>query len=127
MYMARKSLSGTFTFIIVCVYLDFFEASLELWRDKNNRAKTTKSITYNQHNRCQRLSRLWKKQSQLFTVTGPAFSYKLRYIVGFGLVEMAISTNPKPTIYRNLYGNAGPVHSAFGSIIIIEQSETIEL
>ena len=26
-------------------------------------------------------------------------SYKLRYIVGFGLVEMAISTNPKPTIY----------------------------
>ena len=32
--------------------------------------------------------------------TGPVFSYKLRYIVGFGLVEMAISTNPKPTIYR---------------------------
>ena len=30
---------------------------------------------------------------------GPVFSYKLRYIVGFGLVEMAISTNPKPTIY----------------------------
>ena len=28
------------------------------------------------------------------------FSYKLRYIVGFGLVEMAISTNPKRTIYR---------------------------
>ena len=27
-------------------------------------------------------------------------SYKLRHIVGFGLVEMAISTNPKPTIYR---------------------------
>ena len=35
----------------------------------------------------------------------PVFSYKLRYIVGFGLVEMAISTNPKPTIYRNLYEN----------------------
>ena len=33
------------------------------------------------------------------------FSYKLRYIVGYGLVEMAISTNPKPTIYRNLYEN----------------------
>ena len=30
----------------------------------------------------------------------PVFSYKLRYIVGFGLVEMAISTNPKPTIYE---------------------------
>ena len=29
----------------------------------------------------------------------------LRYIVGFGFVEMAISTNPKPTIYRNLYEN----------------------
>ena len=40
--------------------------------------------------------------------TGPVFSYKLRYIVGFGLVEMAISTNPKPTIYRNLYENTDP-------------------
>ena len=33
------------------------------------------------------------------------FSYKLRYIVGFWLVEIAISTNQKPTIYRNLYEN----------------------
>ena len=31
-----------------------------------------------------------------------AFSYKL-YIVGFGLVEMATSTNPKPMTYHNLY------------------------
>ena len=37
------------------------------------------------------------------------FSYKLRYIVGFRLVEMAISTNQKPTIYRNLDENTGPV------------------
>ena len=36
---------------------------------------------------------------------GPLLSYKLRYIVGFGLVEMAISTNPKPTICRNLCEN----------------------
>ena len=28
--------------------------------------------------------------------TGPVFSYKLRYIVGFWLVEMAILTNQKP-------------------------------
>ena len=40
---------------------------------------------------------------------GAVFSYKLRYIVGFWLVEMAISTNQKPTIYRNLYENTGPV------------------
>ena len=33
------------------------------------------------------------------------FSYKLRYFVGFWLVE----TNQKPTIYRNLYENTGPV------------------
>ena len=39
---------------------------------------------------------------------GPVFSYKLRYIIGFSLVEMAISTNPKPTIYRKLYENTGP-------------------
>ena len=36
--------------------------------------------------------------------TAGIFSYKLRYIVGFRLVE----TNPKPTIYRNLYENMGP-------------------
>ena len=41
--------------------------------------------------------------------SGPVFSYKLRYIVGFGLVEMAISTNPKHTIYRNLYEDKGQV------------------
>ena len=35
------------------------------------------------------------------------FSSKLRYIVGFWLVEMAISTNQKPTIYRTLYENTG--------------------
>ena len=43
---------------------------------------------------------------------GPGFmaripvAYKLR--LGFGLVEMAISTNQKSTIYRKLYENAGP-------------------
>ena len=40
---------------------------------------------------------------------GAVFSYKLRYIVGFWLVEIAISTNQKPTIYRKLYENMGPV------------------
>ena len=39
---------------------------------------------------------------QCLCISVPVFSYKLRYIVCFGLVEMAISTNPKPTIYRNL-------------------------
>ena len=42
---------------------------------------------------------------------GAIFSYKLRYIVGFWLVEMAISTNQNPTIYRNLYENTAPVAS----------------
>ena len=41
-------------------------------------------------------------------IAGAVFSYKLRYIVGFRLVEMTISTNQKPTIYRNLYENTGP-------------------
>ena len=39
--------------------------------------------------------------------SGHVFSYKLRYIVGFGLVEMAISTYPMRTIYRNFYENTG--------------------
>ena len=43
----------------------------------------------------------------LWLRSGPVFSYNLRYIVDLGLVEMAISTNPKPTIYRNLYKNMG--------------------
>ena len=40
--------------------------------------------------------------------SGPVFSYKLRHIVGFWLVETALSTNQKPTIYRNLYENTAP-------------------
>ena len=39
---------------------------------------------------------------------GPVFSYKLRYIVGFWLVEMTISTNQKSTIYHNFYENTCP-------------------
>ena len=54
----------------------------------------------------------WKYNSKaqwgLYKYIRPVFSYKLRYIVGIGLVKMAISTNPKPTIYRNLYENTGP-------------------
>ena len=41
---------------------------------------------------------------------GPVFSYKLRYMVGFWLVEMAISTNQKPTIYRKVYENTAVTH-----------------
>ena len=55
---------------------------------------------------------LWLKQPGGFPWDdrpGPVFSYKLRYIVGFWLVEMAISTNQNPTIYRNLYENTAPV------------------
>ena len=65
--------------------------------------------------------------------SGPLFSYKLRYIVGFGLVEMSISTNPKPTIYRNLYENTDPdlhymgsshITSLFSSSAAIAQAVT---
>ena len=49
-------------------------------------------------------------------IPGPVFSYKLRYIVGFWLVEMTISTNQKPTIYRNLYGNTAPEEFVFGEM-----------
>ena len=44
-------------------------------------------------------------------------AHKLRYIVGFGLVEMAISTNPKPTIYCNLYENTGWTTSSHGRYV----------
>ena len=45
---------------------------------------------------------------RLLCVPGSVFAYKLRYIVGFGLVETTISTNPKPTIYRKLCENTSP-------------------
>ena len=48
---------------------------------------------------------LWRKSLTFEIKSGCVFSFKLQYIGGFGLVEMAISTNPKPTIYRNLYEN----------------------
>ena len=35
------------------------------------------------------------------------FLYTLRYIIGFVLVKMGISTNPKPTIYRDFCENTG--------------------
>ena len=41
----------------------------------------------------------------------PVFSHKLRYIVAFWLVEMTISPNQKPTIWRNLYENTDPTLS----------------
>ena len=47
---------------------------------------------------------------------GPVFSYTLRYIVGFWLVEMTISTNQKPTIYRNLYENTEPGYQTSGTV-----------
>ena len=40
----------------------------------------------------------------------------LQYI---GLVDMAIFTNPKPTVYRNLYQNTGPSND------IVSNSKTI--
>ena len=43
----------------------------------------------------------------LFHLPRPVFLYKLWYIVGFWLVRMAISTNPKPTICCNVYENTG--------------------
>ena len=51
--------------------------------------------------------------------TEPKFSYKLWYIVGFWLVEMAISTNQKPAIYRNLYENTDPELQGDVTVIII--------
>ena len=48
----------------------------------------------------------------------PVFLYKLRYIAGFGLVEMAISTNPKPAIYRNLHENTDPGNDRSWPIVI---------
>ena len=45
------------------------------------------------------------------THLGPYSRTSLGYIIGFGLVEMAIRDgNPKPTIYRNLYENTSPAH-----------------
>ena len=62
---------------------------------------------------------------QISPLPGPIFSYKLRYIVIFWLVEIAISTNPKPTIYRNLYENTDPDKNTQGSTKPVRQSSTL--
>ena len=49
-----------------------------------------------------------------------AISYKLRYIVGFGLVEMAISTNLKSTMYRNLFEKTDPGPDTKGHVLLSE-------
>ena len=66
---------------------------------------------------------------EVYNISWWIFSYKLRYIVGLGLVEMTISTNQKSTIYRNLHENTDPGdHSAGGLCgehwIISQQSAT---
>ena len=48
----------------------------------------------------------------------PVFSYKLRHIVGFGLVEIAISTNPKPTIYRNGPWDSGHKNTKYTDLVV---------
>ena len=53
---------------------------------------------------------------------GAVFSYKLRYIVGFWLVETAVSTNQKPTMYRNLYENTAP--GLIGKILVFTSIPT---
>ena len=62
--------------------------------------------------------RWWVRlRSSVIAKPGPEFSYKSRYIVGFGLVEMAISSQSKAYDYRNLYENTGPVLYAFLSSV----------
>ena len=66
--------------------------------------KKYNSIQFPAHWSCSEIQRQYAE-----IALRPIFSYKLPYIVGFGLVEMAISTNPKPAIYRNLYEDTGSV------------------
>ena len=51
---------------------------------------------------------MWKSNSydfKKFYLSRVRILVKLRYITGFGLVEMVIWTNPKPTVYHNVYRN----------------------
>ena len=50
---------------------------------------------------------------KFWTASGPVFSCKLQYIVGFWSVQMAISTVQKPTIYCNLYEDTAPARHTF--------------
>ena len=52
---------------------------------------------------------------------GPEFWYKLRHNVGFGLVEMVISTNPKPTSYRNFYKDTDRDPSVSVSLVLLKE------
>ena len=67
----------------------------------------------------------WATTSREGEGAGPVFSYKLRYIVGFWLVEMAISTNQKPTIYHNLYENTCPEELLYNFSVFLHHVHSI--
>ena len=54
-----------------------------------------------------------------FSFEATTFLYTLWYTVGFWLVQMTISTNPKPMIYRNLYENTDPAEVEFFEVVWI--------
>ena len=65
-------------------------------------------VVKKQFEKCYPRWKAWKHEKSTPQGGGGVFSYKLRYIVGFELVEMVISTNSKPTIYHTLYDNTDP-------------------
>ena len=80
----------------------FFNVNfLHIGGKKNPIDNTCTNCRYNYSERCDVKIRCKRTRSRIF-------SYKLRYIVGFRLVKKAISTKPKPLIYRNLYENTRP-------------------
>ena len=50
------------------------------------------------------------ESNDIWQRTMPVFLYKVREHIGFGFVEMSITTNRKPTIFRSLYENTGTEH-----------------
>ena len=93
-------------------YTQFMILSLSEWKTMNRKFYDIKCmISLNWLNlNAQQLAHMsldWSHESQ-HVIYGPVFSYMLRYIVGFGMVEMAISINRKPTVYRQFVASSGP-------------------
>ena len=62
---------------------------------------------------------LFSPKNVIWRPPGSVSSYKLRHILGSGLVEMTIWTDPKPMIYRNLYENTYPADQTFLQMICV--------
>ena len=100
----RKTSGGRAVWVVTTISVHLGAMYKLFWVDSvcnQSDPQVLATLKFNSHN----IGKLCKPSAVFCDPPGPVFSCKLRYLVGFGSVEIVNSTNPKPTIYRNLFEN----------------------